>query len=251
MQLESGIKISVRPHFRPTLLTEVELYLNSGFERWQSCFRARQDWRPPNQEELRLLTAPEANQPGVQSDQIELLEIPGHLHQQWPAIERKLAIETDNPSQEYDRFVAGLASFFRFKKVHVENCLFTVMAAGSWHRSAFRRFHSPGGLNVGTAEESPLLALNLGDGPAALLILNLPIRRMRELMAARGVTEELPSRITQQFLELFSGYPLIRLVLPTRHGVRFFPDAIVHDGDIAKNEVDILLRITRAPRSKS
>ena len=53
-------------------------------------------------------------------------------------------------------------------------------------------------------------------------------------------------------MELFPEYPLVRLVLPARHGVHFFPDAVVHDGQMAmKNQVDILLRITRAPRSIS
>jgi hypothetical protein len=250
MQLESGIKVSVLPHFRPTLLTRAELSLNSGFERRQTCFRARQDWRAPSEEELRILTAPEGSAPGIQSDRIELLEIPGHLYKQWLPIARKLARETDSPSQEYERFVTALASFFRFKKVRVENCSFTIMAAVPTQRSAFTRLGSPGGLKIGTVEESPLLAVNLGDEPTALVILNLPIRRMRELVASRGVPEGPPSRITQQFLELFSEYPLVRLVLPTRHGVHFFPDAVVHDGNTEKkSELDILLRITRGPRS--
>jgi hypothetical protein len=59
MQLESGIRISVLPHFRPTLLTRAELCLNSGFERRQSRFKARHDWRPPTEQERRILTAPE------------------------------------------------------------------------------------------------------------------------------------------------------------------------------------------------
>jgi hypothetical protein len=45
---------------------------------------------------------------------------------------------------------------------------------------------------------------------------------------------------------------LVRLVWPTRHRVHFFPDAVVHDGYTEKkNQVDILLRITRGPRSLS
>ena len=35
-------------------------------------------------------------------------------------------------------------------------------------------------------------------------------------------------------MELFPEYPLVRLVLPARHGVHFFPDAVVHDGYMAK-----------------
>jgi hypothetical protein len=252
MQLESGIRISVLPHFRPTLLTRAELCLNSGFERRQSRFKARHDWRPPTEQERRILTAPEGDVPENQVDRIELLEIPGHLPKEWRPIAQKLATDTDSPSQENERFVAALASFFRFKKVHVENCSFTIVAAEPTHRSAFTRLGSPGGLKVGTVEESPLLAVNLGDEPTALVILNLPIRRIRELVASRGVPERPPIRITQQFLELFPEYPLVRLVLPTRQGVHFFPDAVVHDGCTAKkNDLDILLRITRAPRSIS
>jgi hypothetical protein len=244
--------MSVLPHFRPTLLTRVELYLNSGCERWEGCFRARHDWRSPSQEELEILTAPLGNAAESQSDWIELLEIPGHLDKQWRAIARTLATDTGNASQEYERFVASLASFFRFKKVDVENCAFTVTAAEPPHRSAFTRGGPPGGLKIGAAEESPLLVINLGNEPTALVILNLPIRRLRELVAARGATKEPSSRIPQQFMELFPEYPLVQIVLPVRHGVRFFPDAVVHDAYLAKrNDLDILLRITRAPTSIS
>jgi hypothetical protein len=53
-------------------------------------------------------------------------------------------------------------------------------------------------------------------------------------------------------MELCPEDSLVRFVLPARHGVRFFPDAVVHDGYMAKkNQVDTLLRITRAPRSIS
>lgn len=50
----------------------------------------------------------------------------------------------------------------------------------------------------------------------------------------------------------FLVYPSIRLMLPSHHGVHFFPDALVHHGYTAeKNAFDILLRITGAPRSIS
>ena len=252
MQLESGIRISVRPHFRPTLLTQAELYVNSDWERCQSCCKARDDWRPPSQEELQRLTAGARDAPESQSDRFELLEIPIHLHEQWRTVAGKLSTETGSPTQEYERFVASLASFFRFKDIDVENCSFTVMASKPPHRSAFRRLDSPEGLKIGPVEESPLLAVNLGDKPTALIILNLPIRRMRELLASRSLTEEPSSRIPQRFMELFPEYPLVRLVLPTRHGARFFPAAIVHDGYLRnKNGLDILLRISRAPTSIS
>ena len=216
MQLESGIRISVVPHFRPTLLTRAELYLNSGSQRWQSCFKARHDWRPPTEQEQRMLTTAEGEAPESQFDRIELLEIPGHLHKEWRPIARKLATDTDSPSEEYERFVAALASFFRFKKVHVENCSFTVMAAEPTHQSGFTRLGDADSLKIGAVEESPLLVVNLGDEPTALVILNLPIRRIRELVASRHVPESPPNCITQQFLELFPEYPLVRLVLPAR-----------------------------------
>ena len=252
MHLESGLRISVLPHFRPTLLTRAELSVNSGCERWQNCFRARPDWRSPNQEELQILTEPVGNAKESQSDRIELLEIPVHLHKQWRATARKLATDPGNRFREYERFVASLASFFRFKKVAVENCSFTVMAAETPHQSAFTRLGMHGGLEIGSPEEGPLLAINLGNEPTPLVLLNLPIRRMRELLAARGFTEESPSRTPDQFMKLFPDYPLVRLALPARHGVHFCPDALIHHGYSAKkNEPDILLLITRAPTSIS
>jgi hypothetical protein len=252
MQLEGGLRISVCPRFRPTLLTRVEVCLNSGSERWQSSFRARPDWRTPSEEELQILTAPEGDAPGSQSDRIELLEIPSHLHEEWRPIARNLATGTGSASREYEQFVTSLASFFRYKNVHVEDCTFTVTAAESTRRSAFTHLGSPGGLQIGAVEESPLLAVNLGDEPTALVLLNIPIRRLRELVASPGLADESPSCITQQFMESFPEYPLVRLVLPARHGVRFFPDAVVHGGDMAKeNQSDILLRITRGRRSIS
>ena len=52
-------------------------------------------------------------------------------------------------------------------------------------------------------------------------------------------------------LENRAGMPLLRL-LPSHHGVHFFPDAVVHHGYTAeKNAFDILLRITGARRSIS
>ncbi len=245
MQLERGIRISVLPRFRPTLLARAELYLNSGVERSEDCFTARDDWKLPNQEEWRLLTAQEAAVPVNRSDRIELFEIPSHLHKQWHATAQQLPTHSAGRSEEYERFVASLASFFLFKKVPVENCSFTVLATEPPHRSAFAGPGSLAGLRIGSAPESPLLAVNLGDGPTALVVLNLPIRRMRELMVTKGMKEELPSDITQRFMELFPDYPLVRLVLPSRHGVRFFPDAVAHEGARAnQNGLDVVLRIT-------
>ena len=242
MELERGIRISVLPRFRPTLLTRVELYLNSGVERSGSGFTARDDWRPLDKEELRMLIVSEADAPEDRSERIELLEIPGHLHQQWRATAPELATRSSRPSREYQRLVASLASFFCFKKVHVENCSLTIRAAEFPHGSVFASLGSPPGLKTGPVEESPLLAVNLGEEPTSLIILNLSIRRLRELVASRGMTQDLPDRITQQFMALFPKYPLVRLVLPARHGVRFFPAAVVHSGYAEKkNELDVLL----------
>ena len=156
--------------------------------------------------------------------------------------------------EDYQRFVAELLEFLRFKGLPLPR---SVRGGGDGEPAG------PARNATGPERKSERLALrrdraaapptsappsiNLGDATTHLVLLNLHAEAMRAHLARQGepTASSLPlPELAARFFEAYPTYPLMRLRLDPGEGL-WFPDAdVVYDGWTgATPDVDVVLTI--------
>jgi hypothetical protein len=263
MHLERGFALTVAPRFHLPGAWPDRLRVNSGVEARGEHFFPRADWRLPAPEELALLAnddgAPAAPD-GFRREALSLFHVPEHLRRRW----WDLAARQGNPAgidaEGFQAFLRGVVDFCRFKGLPLLPtcaCDLVVTAPGRVSTRvdaaagclAGLAFDLPPACSLPPAEGTtrPLGAVNLGDEPTSLVLLNLPGARLRDrLCTAPGVCPTL-GELARQFLTSFPAYPLVRVLLRPGDGYWLPAGGAVTDGyTLDKQEPDVLLVVRQA-----
>jgi hypothetical protein len=273
MELQAGFSLVTAPRFHPRRPWADRLRLNDGIEREGTHVHPRPDWRPPTADELALLVQ---EHPGRESSsqpisargnpetarsrdhrescldprEAGLLAIPTRLREAWWAGAECGATLTEQDAS-YQRFVTAVLEFLRFKRLPLPaRCEADVMASRPDLRGN-RLDPRTGELNgLGFSAPGPLRTvgvINLGDEATHVVLLNLPARVMRALLAREGAPDAwslVPSELAARFFEARPAYPLTRVRLDPGEGVWFPRADVVHDGWVGdKRDVDVVLSI--------
>lgn len=226
MELQAGYRFRTAPRFHRSVQWSDRICLNNGVDSADPRLLPLSGWRPATNAELSLLVDDsEAGEPLSDSllGHIHTFALPGHLHSRWWTVANQLTELPVGDSVDYWNFVRDIASFLGFKGLPLPpRCAFDVVLSSSGKNVQPRLSED---LRDTSAISSLILAtINLGDGPASLVFLNLPQARMAELLNSRekkGKSNEnlSGSALAFQFLTAFPNYPLIRLSLEPGEGV--------------------------------
>jgi hypothetical protein len=259
MQLQAGFSFSLFPRFYSRLPWQERLRINSGVEGDGRRFYPRDDWRPLSSTELAVLVDDPARLRGpaeatLSSSQVGVLGIPTHIRAAWWAVVEEAEV-LDGKLEGYETFVAMLSEFLRFKHVPLPaHCVFEVVASRPGQRSTRVSFMTgePAGLGfseIETAESFGRLLgiINLGDEATHIVLLNLPLRDMRALLAGQEQTASTTMSaldLLTRFFTTLPTYPLVGVRLDSGDGLWLPEGGMVYDGNTqGKKEIDLVLLI--------
>jgi hypothetical protein len=235
MQLEPGYRLRVAPRFHSPTPWADRVCL--GATAWQDGRPLPETaWRPATGAELSVLLAEDAA--GAEQD-FSVFTVPDRLRALW----WELAGSSDTP--DIEPLARAVAEFAHFKGLPLPGrCVCDVVLT------------PPGQALIGAggtaAGSEPAAGINLGDERTAVVLLNLPPSRLRELLDIRsrdeGSGEPLSGwPLARRFLSEFPTYPLLRLSLEPGEGVWVPPGGEIWHGHTAgKQEIDVWFVIRRA-----
>jgi hypothetical protein len=256
MNLEPGIALTVAPRFHLPGTWSDRLWVNSGVEVRDKYVFPRADWRPPEHEELAMLTnddgTPDAPD-GFRREALSLFHVPEHLRRSW----WDLAARQDNPAgvnaEGFQGFLRAVVDFCRFKRLPLlPTCVFDVLVTAPGRAST--RVDAAAGCLAGLVFDSPprpLGAVNLGNEATSLVLLNLTAARLQDRLHSTPCTSSQWStlgELARWFLRSFPAYPLVRVLLRPGDGYWLPADGVITDGytmDKQEPEVMLLIRQTR------
>jgi hypothetical protein len=265
MQLVAGYRFRMAPRFATGLSWNERLQLNGGVIRSGDGFRAEPAWRPANDSERALLLAddqPAGSEKAAadpwQTD-VCLWTIPEHLRAKWWDLAARQVETLPSGLEGMAGFARAVADFAQFKGVPLPaECTFDVTLAsrddradsttGETAEDSARRFLWRGSQAADAAASSRVIArINLGDQQTSLIFLNLRPQQITEMLASRpanaalAVQDENPVSL---FLQSFSTYPLVRLILAPGEGI-WLPGAnVVYEADCpTTSEIDVWLNL--------
>ena len=273
LDLQAGFTLVTAPRFRVPRSWEDRLRLNGGIEREATRIHPRSDWRLPTTHELALLVrqnpgresssnpapASEGRDPADSPDHAEaslepwefgLLAIPARLREAWWASADSGARPAEQ-EEGYRRFVTAVLEFSRFKRLPLPTrCEADVRASRPGLKGT--RLDSTTGKLSGLGfsapgPQRPVGVINLGDEATHVVLLNLPPRALRALLAREGESDAWslpPSDLAARFFDARPDYPLTRVRLDAGEGLWFPRADVVHDGWTgAKRDADVVLTI--------
>jgi hypothetical protein len=254
MQLRAGFTFAVAPRFHSDLTWADRLELNSGVRTDRGRVFARQEWRPPTDDELSVLLADSV--PSTFSrlapEHAGIFTIPSHLREGWWVV----AEDGDTPegnTEEYDRFVVTTIDFLHFKQLPLpQRCRFDLVASRPGQVATRLDAEELAGMmpaaNADNSAGRLVAMINLGDEPTHLALLNLGVSQVRALLGERADDAGTPGAAYRQFFAAFPDYPLIRVGLEPSEGLWLPEAAAIWDGDTqGKEEPDIVLLIREEP----
>jgi hypothetical protein len=244
MHLRPGLSFRVAPFFRNRVDWAERLRLNGGTTLGGGGHRARSDWRLPAAAELQLLVADD----GVAADaalsprQAALLLLPEHIRASWWTLAERVQ-RLDGCADGFDRFVADVLDFLRFKRLPLpRRCRCEVTAAQpGQHSTRVGADGAAAGLGVGPAPPASRLvcAVNLGDEATHLVLLNL---LLPDLPATPNTVA--PAEALANFFSVTPDYPLVRVRLDPGEGLWLPQAGVAYDGDTTgKEDPDMVLTV--------
>jgi hypothetical protein len=272
MKLLAGCGFAVAPRFHLDADWPARLAVGSGVEEAGGKFFPRGPWRPATPEELALLVAagePVAAAPGAlplydegapqlpandPDDCVCLFQLPEHIRGAWWKLFDGAA-EAGGPVRGFDPFAASAAEFLAFKGLGASGALqmeVLVAAPGARSIRTDPATGRPAGLGptvaawaawpFATPDAVPRLraVVNLGDGPAAVVLFNLVLTSLAVEPAPATVGE-----LVAQVLDGARGYPPVRLRLGPGEGCWLPRGGLILDGDATgADEPCVLLLIS-------
>jgi len=259
MQLQAGFSFCMAPRFHSRLTWQERLRINTGVEGDGCRFYPRDDWRPPSPAELALLVDDSARRRGsaeaaLSSSQVGVLVIPAHIRAAWWTVVERADVSVGK-LDGYETFVTALSEFLRFNRMPLPSrCSFEVVASRPDQRST--RVGSTTGELAGlgfsetqaTGSFSRTLGIiNLGDEATQVVLLNLPLRGMRAILATQGQADSMTMSahdLLMRFFTILPTYPLVGVRLDPGDGLWLPDNGAVYDGDTrGKQEIDLVLTI--------
>jgi hypothetical protein len=253
VELQAGFSLGVAPRFHRHPDWKDRLRLNDGIVRAGRRVHPGPGWRPLTGAELGLLVSREPSGAG-------LLAIPGHLRSAWWAQAAQATTPLGAPSVAYDRFVAALLEFLRFKELPLPAVCEVEVTASRPGQPGTRLDPATGDLAglVSAARQGPtssgsaVAVINLGDEATHLVLLNLGGGDRQALLRGRPeacVATLPPTALAMDFLEAFPTYPLIRVRLDPTEGLWFPGSEVAYDGwTVGKRDLDVVLCIREGGR---
>jgi hypothetical protein len=267
MTLLAGCRFAVAPKFRLDADWPARVAVGAGVDEAGGKFFPRGPWRPATPEELALLVA--AGEPGAAAleglpllgdatpppagdpdDCVCLFRLAEHLSTAWRNL-LDAAAESGGPVRGFDAFAASAAEFLAFKGLGVSGAAqmeAVVAAPGARSIRTAPATGEPAGLGptvapwaawpFATPDAAPRLraVVNLGDGPAALVLFNLALSSLA-VEPAPATVGELVARV----LGAGRDYPPVRLRLDPGEGCLLPRGGLILDGDATGAEEPVVL----------
>jgi len=226
--LQPGIRIVNAPRFHSARSWSDRLCVNTGVVEDSGRVFARDDWRAPTEDEIRLLTV--LDEKGDAGDELALFNIPERLHAQWWTLAADPAADSEAGRAAFQQYAGAVLEYLHFKRLPLPPaCTLEVVLHAPGQASTRPNL---GGLSAPQAGVGILGGINLGDEESALIFLN-----------------RLPA---QSLLTPESAYPLIKIRLRPGEGFWLPRSPIVIDGDTrGREEVDVQLVIRTKPTNES
>jgi len=241
VELEPGFALGAAPRFHVRPAWAERLRVNGGIERVGARCHPRPDWRPLTPGEMTLLV--DEAPPAADPPRADLLAIPARLQAAW----------WDQAGQSsYERFAGDLLEFLRFKDLSLPAMCEVEVAVSRPGQVGTRpgpEIGSLGGLAAPAAASAPVVvAINLGDEPTHIVLVNLSPPALVGLVGAAGDAAPLPlADLAGRFFEARPAYPLLRIRLDPREGLAFPAGGAIFDGwTCDKREPDVVLSIRSA-----
>jgi len=255
----AGLSFRTAPRFHNRVAWAERLRLNGGVERRGSIYVPHGDWRALEAAELCLLvgdhgSATASEPPAAPDVHADLIAIPPHVRTAWWAVAEHDPVDGHNAG--YDRFVADVIEFLRFKQLALpDGCRLDVVASRPDQSST--RLSAAGTLaglafsasaTAETTSGSRVVAvINLGDEGTYLVLLPLAPEAMAASLSenAAGSPGTAPRHeLLDRFFRVFPAHPLVRVRLEPGDGLWLPSWGVVYDGwTHGKEDVDIILTI--------
>jgi hypothetical protein len=266
MNLQPGYRFVVAPLFELPADWPVRLMVGAGVDETDGRFFARDSWRPPTPDELRLLvrTPDGATPPEDLEACICLFRLPAHLRSEWwNVLARASGSLGEGHLPGFESFVSRVGEFLDFKGLPArEGARCDVVVSNPGQRfvhwapdpsrpGAMRGKPAPGaGRRSAEEQRWPRLwgGINLGDEETSVVLINLPCRQLDAMLRRRYPDQPPPATVGDRsghFLRSCSDYPPVRLMLGPGEGCRLPQGGLILGGCLrGKQDPDVLLLIS-------
>lgn len=243
MKLRPGFIVSLYKHYAGSWQPESRVRLNSGTVQRDGAFFPRDDWCPPSDAELRMLTDADS---GVNVRQgIEVFTIPDHLHKAFWELDLDGIANPENDGSEsstYNKFIEQLADFLRFIDAPLaERCSFqTIITAQGLSSTSYdgvkKRYL---GLQLPRraqlSDSDCMAAINFGEESRFVVWLNLWPEKMLELLQTcggglKGPATRPDEATVTEFMSAVPDYPVVRIRFEPGEGYLAPLHQLVQDG---------------------
>lgn len=240
MNLRSGCRITVAPHFHLLGDWPGRLLVGSGVEEVNGAFLPRDSWRAAGADELELLLRESKGTPPEELEEsLILFQVPGHLGAAWwRLLEQGADLLGNGRLPGYDAFVGQVSEFLAFKDLPVPAGSRCDVVVTNSERQSIAQATVPNGSEgfccnlahhvpwpCSAEDRRPRLwgGINLGDDETSVGLINLPCAELDAELRRRATEQPPPKTIgelTRQFLRACPDYPPIRLPLRSGEGCR-------------------------------
>jgi hypothetical protein len=233
--LKPGLQVITAPRFHIDGDWPSRLSLNSGIAVDGQQIYPRNDWRPPTQAEIELLTSNSV----APTHTIQLFRITDRLHEQWWSFAAESSCEVGLENTAFKTFAKDVLEYLLFKKMPLPpESVFEVVLTAPGQPSVQP---DAGGLLTEQATAVLLGGINLSDEDATVVFLNL-LENPSSSIASATFDEQRKS-----FLLEHRDYPLTRIKLRPREGYWLPRRSIIMDRDTrGRTEIDVHLAIKQA-----
>jgi hypothetical protein len=266
MTLQPGCRFTLAPHFHLSVEWPHRLLVGAGVEQHDGRFYPSPSWRPPTTDELSVLVR--ASDEPAAPEELEacvcLFQLPRHLGSEWwNLLERAAETLGDGRLPGFDAFVSQVVEFLAFKDLPVSEgarCDLVAKNPGPQIVHGGREVSDLVGLHCSLAPRTPWPggvalrgpglwgAINLGDEPTSVVLINLSCRQLDAELLRRFPDHPLPATVGElasQFLRSCPDYPTVRVILGPGDGCRLpWGGLIVDSYSQGKQEPEMLMLIS-------